>query len=172
MNKTHIIEIGSGILLAITVAIAGYMLTLKNPVPAPIAVPTSIEYRNDAYGFKVALPLSWKGYSVSIDKWTGYPIGDQLGEVGYASGPVVSIHNPKWTAAVPYQDIPIMVFTLDQWNLLQEEKFSVSAAPIGPSELGRNGKYVFGLPPRYNYAFPLGYEEVDQILQSKPLTTF
>ena len=42
----------------------------------------------------------------------------------------------------------------------------------GPSELGRNTRYVFGLPFRYNYSFPIGYEEVEKILESKPFQTF
>jgi hypothetical protein len=35
--------------------------------------------------------------------------------------------------------------------------------------LGRNNRYVFALPARYNFAFPEGYEEVEKILESKPL---
>ena len=63
-----------------------------------------------------------------------------------------------------------MVFTLAQWKALQDLEFSVGAAPIGPSELGRNSKYVFALPARYNYAFPKGFEEVEDIVKNKPLT--
>ena len=65
-----------------------------------------------------------------------------------------------------------MVFTLAQWGLVQAEKLSVGAAPIPPTELGRNSTYVFALPARYNYAFPTGYEEVEQILQGHPLQAF
>lgn len=132
----------------------------------------SVEYRNEDYGFSISLPLSWEKYSVTIDKWTGYSIGDELGEAPFTDGPVVSIHNPKWTEINSYQDIPIMVFTIRQWELLSQDKFHIGAALIGPSELGRNSKYVFGLPARYNYSFPLGYEEVDQIIKSSPLKTF
>lgn len=64
-----------------------------------------------------------------------------------------------------------MIFTLAQWNSLKEEKFHIGAAPIGPSELGRNNGYVLALPARYNYAFTTGYEEVEQILNNKPLKT-
>ncbi len=35
-----------------------------------------------------------------------------------------------------YQDIPVMVFTLSQWNDLLAEKFHIGAAPVGPSEFG------------------------------------
>lgn len=65
-----------------------------------------------------------------------------------------------------------MIFTMDQWNLIQQEKLAVGAAPIGPSELGRNATYVFALPARYNYAFLQGFEEVAQILTTNPLHTF
>ncbi len=163
-------------LLVITAIVVACFLIFKNlySVSQVSSIPKSsgVEYRNTTYGFSVALPESWKGYSVSIDKWTGNDIGDQLGEKTFTDGPLISIHNPKWTGVNTYQDIPIMIFTIDQWNLLQQEKFHIGAAPMGPSELGRNSKFVFALPARYNYAFPPGYEEVDQIIQSKPLTTF
>jgi len=168
MNKKLSVKTILEIIFIIIVATALYFSLSSEASPKP----PGIKYRNTDYGFSVALPTSWQGYSVTIDKWTGNAAGDELGEVAFTDGPVVSIHNPKWTSVNSYQDIPIMVFTLDQWNLLQQEKFHIGAAPIGPSELGRNAKYVFGLPARYNYSFPPGYEEVEQILQSKPLTTF
>jgi len=65
-----------------------------------------------------------------------------------------------------------MVFTLSQWDLLQQEKFHIGAAPIGPTELGHNTRYVFALPARYNYAFPTDWEEVEKILEGNPLKAF
>jgi len=62
-----------------------------------------------------------------------------------------------------------MIFTLDQWASLLKDEFRVGAAPIPPSELGRNAKYVFALPARYNFAFPTGFEEVEDILKGNPL---
>jgi hypothetical protein len=167
MNNRPVLKIALGAIFVIFIGIAGYFIRTKN-IPSA----TSIEYRNTDYGFSLTLPLSWKGYSVLIGNWTGYAVDDQIGEVSFANGPLVSIHNPKWTKEAPYQDIPIMVFTLVQWNELQQDKFHIGAAPIGPSELGRNAKYVFALPARYNFAFPPGYEEVDQMLQGKPLKAF
>jgi hypothetical protein len=81
-------------------------------------------------------------------------------------GPTIPIKNPD----AERQDIPIMIFTHSQWLAMQKKgKFNVSAAPFPPSELGRNSRYVFALPARYNYAFPDGYEEVEKILSGKPL---
>ncbi|HEY1500297.1 MAG TPA: hypothetical protein VGF88_12015 [Acidobacteriaceae bacterium] len=31
-------------------------------------------------------------------------------------GPLLSIRNPHWTEANPWQDIPIMIFTNSQWS--------------------------------------------------------
>jgi hypothetical protein len=141
------------------------------PAPTTPAQPeTSIEYRNDQYGFSFSLPLSWKGYSILTQIWTGSPVDAPNGQK--VSGPEILIRHPLWMAGNPRQDIPILVFTLAQWDLVQQEKLSLGAAPIGPSELGRNAKYVFGLPARYNFAFPTGFEEVDQIIQGKPLHAF
>ncbi len=128
--------------------------------------PQQIEYINTQYGFSFSLPISWKEYSIITTEWEGNPIG---GENVIEKGPIISIRNPKWTQENPYQDIPIMVFITAQWESLQQEKFHIGAAPIGPSELGHNSKYVFALPARYNFAYPAGVEEVEKILEGNPL---
>jgi hypothetical protein len=58
-----------------------------------------------------------------------------------------------------------MVFTVAQWNSLQRGDFVVSAAGIGPRELGRNVRYVFALPPRCDFADLPGMQEVETILE-------
>ncbi|WP_391117465.1 hypothetical protein [Psychrobacillus sp. L3] len=129
----------------------------------------SILYQNTEYGFTFKLPKTWENYSIVADKWEGLAITSSDGEKVVETGPIISIRHPKWTSENPRQDIPIMIFTLKQWDLLQKEKFHIGAAPIGPSELNRNEKYVFSLPARYNFAFPTGYEEVEKIIEGKPL---
>jgi hypothetical protein len=128
-----------------------------------------IGYQNDQYGFTFRLPESWQGYSVVETKWNGTAIG---GSEAIESGPLLSIRHPGWTEEKPRQDIPVMVFTIEQWNALQKEEFAVSAAPIGPKKLGADARYVFALPPRYNFAFLPGYEEVEEILSANPLNPF
>ena len=141
---------------------------------APAANPKAkgiVAYTNDSYGFKFDLPDSWKGYSVIAGKWQGNRLDseDASGKPKQESGPLITIRNQHWTEARPYQDIPIMVFTLEQWKLVEKEELAVSAAPIGPSELGRNAKYVFALPPRYNFGDAEGIEEVNDIIAGHPL---
>ncbi len=135
---------------------------------------TSVKYKNNQYGFSFALPKSWKGYSIVTEKWEGYAPGSEetqgTQEDGPSeTGPLILIRHPQWTQETQRQDIPIMVVTSSQWDALQRGEFHIGAAPIGPSELGRNAKYVFALPARYNYAFPPGFEEVEEILKGKPL---
>ena len=127
---------------------------------------SSILYKNTQYGFNFTLPKSWQGFSTIIGIWEGNDITS--GKVT-ETGPKISIRHPLWNSKNPRQDIPIMVFTLNQWNLLQQEKFHIGAAPIGPSELGRNNSFVFALPARYNFAYPTGYQEVEEILKTHPL---
>jgi hypothetical protein len=123
-----------------------------------------VAYENTRYGFCFYLPKTWEGFSIVEEQWDGTNNGKTV-EIG----PQLLIRHPDWTREAPRQDIPIMVFTLEQWNALQKGKFSVSAAPIGPSKLGSNSSYVFALPARYNYAFQIGFEEVEEILKRNPL---
>jgi len=142
---------------------------LINDATLEVSVETKIVYRNTQFGFNFSLPESWKGYSIITDKWEGKSFkGLQPGKT-IETGPMISIRHPDWTAQNPRQDIPVMIFTTAQWNMLQKDEFHIGAAPINPSELGRNTSYVFALPARYNYAFPTGYEEVENILKSNPL---
>ncbi len=128
----------------------------------------AITYSNTQYGFDFKLPASWDGYTVQTDQWQGTAItGEHQGEV-VETGDIIVIRHPDWTKENPRQDIPIMVYTLDQWKQV-DDAMAVSAAPIPPLELGRNSNYVFALPARYNYAFPTGFEEVEEIMENHPL---
>jgi hypothetical protein len=129
----------------------------------------SLEYENMQYDFTFTLPLTWEGYSIVQEQWQGQFI-DQS-DLAPLTGPKILIRSPQWTDETPRQDIPIMVFTVDQWDRIQKEELAVSAAPIPPSELGRNEQYVFALPARYNFAFFPGFEEVESILNNNPLVT-
>ena len=58
-----------------------------------------------------------------------------------------------------------MVFTLNQWDQVQPADFRVSAAPMPPLALGQSAHFVMALPPRYNYDYLTGFEEVDQLVR-------
>ena len=129
----------------------------------------SVLYDNAQYGFTFTLPKSWKNYTIILAQWNGVSLeGAHAGEIT-ETGPIINIRHPAWTSENPRQDIPIMIFTLDQWEALMREEFNVGAAPMPPGELGRNASYVFALPARYNYAFLTGFEEVEEILAGNPL---
>lgn len=130
---------------------------------------TSIVYKNTEHGFNFTLPVSWEGYSIVSSEWEGIALTEEDNDQLSEKGPIISIRHPQWTVEIPRQDIPIMIFTLDQWSSLQKEEYHIGAAPIDPEELGRNDKYVFALPARYNFAFPVGFEEVEEIMSSNPL---
>lgn len=124
-----------------------------------------VSYENDKYGFRFKLPERWEGYSIITDEWEGLTTNGEVIE----KGPIILIRHPEWTSEIPRQDIPIMIFTIKQWDLMHSDKFHIGAAPIGPRELVRNKQYVFALPARYNFAFPAGYEEVEEIIENNPI---
>lgn len=136
------------------------------PAPKPSAQQSSIIYPSAEYGFCFFLPESWKGYTIVSGQWSG----TILSSGQEVHGPQILIRNPKWTAAAPYQDIPIMIFTAAQWKQVEDVDMAVSAAPIGPSTLGQNGKYVFALPPRWiGFTDDLGQDELNAWMQQNRL---
>lgn len=130
-----------------------------------------VVYENSQYGFRFFLPGTWAGYTVVTERWEGLAQGP-LGAQVIQTGPVIYIRHPRWTRERPRQDLPVMVLTTEQWEALHAGRFHVGAAPVLPTELGRNNRYVFALPARYNYAFLEGFEEVEEILRHKPLQAF
>jgi len=125
----------------------------------------AVEYRNTRYGFTFSLPQGWKGYTIVSDQWEASDA--QKGTV--ERGPIVCIRHRDWSKETPWQDIPIMVFTLTQWESAEKGNFYAGGSAIGFHELGRNRKYAFALSSRYNEAEVAGREEVDKILQHEPL---
>jgi len=129
----------------------------------------AVVYRNREYGFTFTLPSSWKGFTVLACRWDGQR-GEHREE---EDGPLLVIRHPLYTEQNPREDIPIMVFTQAQWRAVNDSDLDsaliVSAAPIPPSELGRNRKYIFALPPRFSFDELEGVEEVLKIVNGKPL---
>lgn len=129
----------------------------------------AILYRNTKYGFTFALPRNWKGYSIDLSTWEG---GPREPDTTVERGTILIISPPPGTTEEPPQGIPIMVFSRAQWRGLQNSKFSVSAAPFDPEELGHNQRYVFAIGPRTLNPDVPGYEEAVEILKKHPLHAF
>jgi hypothetical protein len=125
----------------------------------------AVEYNNARYSFKFSLPQTWKGYSIVMEQWEASDA--QKGAV--ERGPIISIRHPNWNKENPRQDIPILVFTLAQWDSAEKGDLYVNGSARSFLELGRNRKYAFAVSTRYNEAEVVGREEVDKILQHEPL---
>ncbi len=121
-------------------------------------------YRDEEYGFEITLLNSWKEYLVLVESWRGRTLDGQDKEF---EGPQIVIRHPEWTVSQPWQDIPIMVFTNLEWELVEEGNLNVSAAPIGPTKLDKNQNYVFALPPRWvGFTDNLGQNEATEIVET------
>lgn len=168
MNKKTLIALVIIIIALGVILCFSYLSRNDNTVEVSDSNSTSITYKNTDYGFDFTLPLNWQGYSVVKETWSGSPLTNTPPQ----SGPKLLIRNPKWTALAPYEDLPILVFTISQWNSYLAENFSVGAAPIKASELGRNNKYIFALPARWNFDYSLDYKEAQDIIDGNPLQAF
>jgi hypothetical protein len=125
---------------------------------------SAVEYRNEHYGFGMTFPSDWSGYSVVANTWHGQTQDEQGETTGTYTGPEIILRHPQWTAVAPWQDIPVLVFTHDEWALVEQQKFGVSAAPTAPSKLGENAKFVFALPPRWiGFVDTLGQDEAGKV---------
>jgi hypothetical protein len=160
-----------GFLIIVIVALAGfggffaykYFTLQKSPTTQ-----TSDwkNYTNTEFGFSMTFPESWKGYTIAKSIWNGQGIEAPVENTKY-SGVLLTIKNPQTTTQQAWQDIPIMVFTPDVWQLIQAEKVSVSAAPLPPAQIGQNAKYVFATPPRwYGFTDAVGFQEAIEIVKT------
>lgn len=148
--------------VVLSVALCTIILVI---LESSITYTDKIQYEDIRYGLTLSLPSTWRGYTVLNENWTGNIIDSPTNEK--IIGPEIIIRHPLWTAESPRQDIPIMILTQKEWSLIWDNKLAIGAAPIGPSKLYSNDNYVFAIPARYNYAFPTGFEEVDQIIESQ-----
>ncbi|MBP9821887.1 MAG: hypothetical protein KBC81_00335 [Candidatus Pacebacteria bacterium] len=129
---------------------------------------SSIIYKNNQYGFSIPLTSAWKGYTVLNSQWEGAYLNDNNKTI---RGPKIILRHPQWATSSMREDLPVMIFTLDEWRRVTNDKvsddnISVGAAPIPPSILGQNSKYVIALPARYNFDSKAGWEEVDKLAHS------
>ena len=124
-----------------------------------------VTYANSQYGFSIPLTSDWKGYTVIMRQWDGLTITTSENKIT-DHGPILVLRHPAWTNTSPREDMPIMIFTPTQWDLVINDKMSVGAAPFSPSLLGRNSNYVMALPARYNYDELPGYQEVDKLVHT------
>ena len=162
MKKINIVLIVVLVLAIVAIVARGFFIYNK----ITVAPTDKSVYTNSEYGFELILTKAWSGFNVEKSSWQGWVIN--TGEQKY-SGVKIVIKNPQTTASQQYQDIPIMVFTHDIWNMVKGENptVSVSAAPIGPAEIGENTKYVFATPPRwYGFTDAIGFEEAVNILKT------
>lgn len=107
-------------------------------------------YRNAQYNLTFSLTTDWSGYSVLTQRWEGQaylPAVDQSAVI--ESGPVIVLRHPRWSAGKRYQDIPVLVFTRNQWEAHDQGRFSIGAGGI-EEEIAHNREYVFAISSRFN----------------------
>ena len=128
--------------LVLTSGLFGCSTAQKYPADLPLC------YHNRQYDFTFFLPADWKGYSVLMREWDAELTSvDYQKVIGIERGPMIVLRNPRWTAGKPYNDIPILVFTRSQWDLVKPQRLMVGAGGFD-YEISHNAKFVFGINNR------------------------
>ena len=137
----------------------GCSTVVKQPSDLPL------RYHNAQYNFTFFLPADWKGYSVLIQEWSAeLHSADYQTVVGTEHGPMILLRNPHWTVNDPYQDIPIIVFTREQWGFGRPQRLFVGAGGV-EDEISHNAKYVFVINSRHNWRELKGWAETGKIVR-------
>ncbi len=136
---------------------------LPEPAEGWCSESTGTTYTNDQYGFEMIFPSTWNDYTDSEKQWIGT---DVTTGAKTEQGPLVTLYHPNYI--VNGIHIPIMIFTQQQWAKVQSETLSTSAAPIPPTKIGQNNRFVFALTPRYQNYFTseTGFVEVEAIIET------
>ncbi len=125
-----------------------------------------IRYDNAQYGFTFYLPVNWQGYSILTQQWEGETyLPEKDVDVVLARGPIIVLRNPQWKTDNLYQDIPVYIFTRQQWDYINLGKYDAAGAGGLIYELWHNDKYVFGMHSRYNADDSVnGWKEIQDIV--------
>ncbi len=146
------------ILFLLAASLLGTGCKQIDPATAPVV------YHNADYGLTFTLPADWRGYTVLMQKWEGsdyVPAHDRAEVV--AHGPMIILRHPQWTSENPRQDIPIDVFTRDQWDGLHAGRFEVGVGGY-EREFEHNERYVFAVSSRFDWGELKGREETEKIV--------
>ena len=127
-----------------------------------------LRYHSARYGLTFYLPISWRGYSVSVQQLDDVrysPAEDRQVIVGHT--PMITLRHPQRQAGTRYQDIPILVFTRAQWAALHHGALWPSLFAGGVmDELWHSQRFVLAMSSRYNAADEVkGWKEVAEIVE-------
>ena len=124
-------------------------------------------YHNAQYGLTFFLPVSWRGYSVSVEQLedTTYSAAEDK-QIVVGHTPMITLRHPQWQTNELYQDIPILVFSRAQWDALHHGELWPSFYAGGVmDEMWHSPKYVFAMSSRYNANDEVnGWKQVTRIV--------
>lgn len=165
LNKfLKIIIVILGLFIVVFSGYSIYSIVNKAKIENPNQQTDLTVYQNKEYGFKLDLPSSWKNYSVIVDFWEGRFLD---GSEKQTQGSKIIIKNSQSTEAQCWQDLIVLIFNKQEWDMIEQENLSVSAAPIGPQKIGENQNYIFALPPRWvGFTDCLGQDEAQEIMKT------
>jgi hypothetical protein len=121
----------------------------ESPKMAKAHAGLPVRYHNAQYDFTFFLPADWKGYTISMQQSV-----DEISTAGESSIwriPMITLQHPPAPDRIPFQDIPIIVFTRPQWDALHQGGPLPSLFAGGiMNELWHTQQFVFAMSSLYN----------------------
>jgi hypothetical protein len=143
--------------------VSGALLGCSTAAKQPAGLP--VRYHDAKYDFLFFLPADWNGHSVLMKEWhADLHSTDYQAVIGREHGPIILLRHPQWKADQPHQDIPILVFTRDQWEAVIPQRLFVGAGGT-IDEISHSAKYVFAINSRHNWTELEGWQETGRIVQ-------
>jgi hypothetical protein len=153
----------SKILLCLAFILSAGSFGCSTVVKHPSGLP--LRYHNAQYDLTFFLPADWQGYRVLTKEWSAKLYSaDYQAVIGTEHGPMIVLRHPHWETDEPYQDIPILVFTRSQWDVVKPQRLFIGAGGTD-DEISHSTKYVFGINSRHNWGELKGWEETGKIVQ-------
>jgi hypothetical protein len=153
------------LLLCLALVLSGGLFGCSADRKQPSDLP--LHYHNAKYDFTFCLPPSWRGYSVKIGQWDGGHYSSASDKTVITDhGEIIFLRYPQWKTNDLYQDIPIVMFTRNQWDDERTGKMSAYISAGGTiDELWHDRNHVFAISSRYNAADDVkGWQEAPEII--------
>ncbi|HEY3760347.1 MAG TPA: hypothetical protein VGN23_01175 [Verrucomicrobiae bacterium] len=136
-----------------------------------------VAYHNSRYNLTFYLPADWHGYLVQTRQWNGitYAQATDRDEVVTHGQMIDILRGAQGKTGKPYQDIPIFIFTRQQWDDMHHGKFVDDQYAGGVIyEMWHNDDYVFGISSRFNVddsvpGWDVAQKNVDQNCAAHPM---
>ena len=135
----------------------------------------SLVYTNNTYGFRLILPDTWAGYTVTDNTFGSDAVSAEASISGVETSvdcAQILLFSPQYASNSDVQPVIIIVFKLSDWTTFDldtegpdyRQVVTSAGGAEGSQSLGQNNQYVFSIGTReYGFQYTTGVDEAQAI---------